>query len=246
MELQGKTALVTGASRGIGRAIALRLAGEGARIIVNYRTRVAEAEEVVGMIAAAGGEAMACGADVSVLDQVEEMVRKAGDAFGPIEVLVNNATIHRGRKVHKLPPADWDVVIKSCLYGAYNCCHTVVPGMIARGWGRIVNISSSVGERGYPGDGAYAAAKAGIIGFTKSLARELAADGIRVTAVIPGYVITEMTNALAAGNLDLIRASIPVGRECPPEAVAELVAFLVCHGDHITGSVHHADGGIGI
>jgi 3-oxoacyl-[acyl-carrier protein] reductase len=246
MDLKGKAALVTGSSRGIGRAIALRLADEGMNIIVNYRTREKEASEVVSLMQKKGGRAMAIQADVSVLGETENLIRRGREAFGRIEVLVNNATIHRGSRVHKLAPADWDLVIRSCLYGAYNCCHLVVPDMIEGGWGRIVNISSTVGERGYPGDAAYGAAKAGLIGFTKSLARELAPRGVTVNAVMPGFVLTEMTQALTTKNIEAIRASIPLGRLCEPEEVAEMVAFLVCKGDHITGSVYHVDGGIGI
>lgn len=246
MDLKGKTALVTGSSRGIGRAIALRLADEGMNLIVNYRTRQQEASEVASLIQKKGGRSRAIQADVSVLEEAENMIRRGREAFGPIEVLVNNATIHRGSRVHKLSPGDWDLVIRSCLYGAYNCCHLVIPEMIQQRWGRIVNISSTVGERGYPGDAAYGAAKAGLIGFTKSLARELAANGVTVNAVMPGFVLTEMTQALTTKNIEAIRASIPLGRLCAAEEVAEMVAFLVCKGEHITGSVHHVDGGIGI
>lgn len=135
MDLKGKTALVTGSSRGIGRAIALRLADEGMNIIVNYRTRQEEASDVVSLIQKKGGRAMAIRADVSVLSNAENMVHVGREAFGPIEVLVNNATIHRGSRIHKLAPGDWDLVVRSCLYGAYNCCHLVVPDMIQRGWG---------------------------------------------------------------------------------------------------------------
>lgn len=246
MELAGRTALVTGASRGIGRAIAFRLAEEGARVIVNYRTRETEALEVVSRIREKGGSAIACQGDVSDYVQVEAMVRKATDTFGPIDILVNNATIHRGRKIEKIPLEDWDLVVRSCLYGAFHCARCVVPSMKERKWGRIVNISSTVGERGFPGDTAYGAAKAGLIGFTKSLARELAPYGITVTAVMPGFVLTEMTRALAPANIDLLKASIPLGKLCEPEDVAEMVAFLASKGRHITGSVHHVDGGIGI
>lgn len=246
MELEGRTALVTGSSRGIGRAIALRLAEEGARVVVNYRMRETEALEVVGRIQEKGGSAIAYRADVSDSAQVEAMVRTAADTFGPVDILVNNATIHKGRKIEKLPLEDWDLVIRSCLYGAFHCTRCVVPSMKERKWGRIINISSTVGERGFPGDTAYGAAKAGLIGFTKSLARELAPHGITVTAVMPGFVLTGMTRALAPANIDLLRASIPLGKLCEPEDVAEMVAFLTCKGSHITGSIHHVDGGIGM
>jgi NAD(P)-dependent dehydrogenase (short-subunit alcohol dehydrogenase family) len=246
MGLEGRTALVTGSSRGIGRAIALRLAGEGANVIVNFRSREQEAQEVVSKIQEEGGKAIACRADVSRFEEVDAMVQEATRSVGPIDILVNNATIHRGRKIEKLPLEDWDLVIKSCLYGAFHCTRCVVPSMKERKWGRIINISSSVGERGYPGDSAYGAAKAGILGFTKSLARELARHGVTVTAVIPGFVLTEMTKSLSDDNIALIKASIPVGELCEPEDVAEVVAFLASKGHNITGSIHHVDGGIGI
>ena len=246
MGLEGRTALVTGSSRGIGRAIAVRLAEEGAKVIVNFRSRDKEAQEVVSGIQEKGGKAIACRADVSRFEEVDAMVKQATRSLGPIDILVNNATIHRGRKVEKLPLEDWDLVIKSCLYGAFHCTRCVVNSMKERGWGRIINISSSVGERGYPGDSAYGAAKAGILGFTKSLARELARHGVAVTAVIPGFVLTEMTKSLSADNIELIKASIPVGKLCEPEDVAELVAFLASKGHNITGSIHHVDGGIGM
>jgi 3-oxoacyl-[acyl-carrier protein] reductase len=246
MDLKGKTALVTGGSRGIGRAIALRLAEEGLNLIVNYRSRKEEAEEVAAMIRERGGMAMAVAADVSVLGEVENMIGVAHEALGPILVLVNNAAVHRGGKIHKLSPDHWDVVIRSSLYGAFNCCHLTVPDMITEGWGRIINISSTIGERGYPGDGAYGAAKAGLIGLTKSMARELARNGVTVNAVMPGLVLTEMTGALTNNNLEAIREGIPLGRPCEAEEVAEVVAFLIAKGDHVTGAVYHVDGGIGI
>jgi len=246
MELDGRTALVTGSSRGIGRAIAIRLAEAGAKVAVNYRVREKEASEVVAIIDAKGGRSLACRADVSRYDEVAAMVEDVKRELGPIDILVNNATIHRGRKVEKLPLEDWDLVIKSCLYGAFHCTRCVVPSMKERGWGRIVNISSGVGERGYPGDTAYGAAKAGLLGFTKSLSRELAPYRITVNAVMPGFVLTEMTGSLTSENIELIRQSIPLGKLCEPEDVAEMVAFLVAKGSNVTGSIHHVDGGLAI
>lgn len=246
MRLEGKTALVTGSSRGIGRAIALRLAEEGANVAVNYRSREKEAAEVVSLIEAMGRKALAIQADIAVYEKVEAMVREAGEKLGPIDILVNNATIHRGRKMHKLPLEDWDVVIKSCLYGAFHCCRCVVPGMLKGKWGRIVNISSTVGLTGYPGDTAYGAAKAGLVGFTKSLAREVAREGVTVNAVMPGFVLTEMTSALTPKNMEILENGIPLGRLCKAEEVAEMVNFLVSRGEGMTGSIYHADGGMGM
>ena len=246
MSLSGRTALVTGSSRGIGRAIAIRLAREGADLVVNYFSRKEEAAEVLSIIKNVGQKAIACQADVASHDHVQAMVREAEDKLGPVDILVNNATVHKGRKVHQMPPSDWDIVIKSALYGAFNCCQAVVPGMLQKGWGRIINISSPVGERGYPGDCAYSAAKAGLLGFTKSLARELAPDGITVNAVMPGFVMTEMTRALSPKSIESMKQSIPLGRLCEAEDVAELVAFLASKGDYVTGSIHHVDGGIGM
>jgi len=246
VNLSDKTALITGSSRGIGRAIALRLAEEGANVVVNFKVREKEASEVVSLIKAKGRKALSCQADVSNYDEVKDMVQEATKKLGPIDILVNNATVHRGGKVNKLSLADWDIVLKSCLYGAFHCCRCVVPSMLEREWGRIVNISSPVAEHGYPGDCAYGAAKAGLLGFTKSLARELGPHGITINVVMPGFVLTEMTKALTAKNIEAIKEGIPMGRPCEPEEVAEMVTFLVCKGAHITGSVHHVDGGIGI
>ncbi|MBU2551188.1 MAG: 3-oxoacyl-ACP reductase FabG [Proteobacteria bacterium] len=246
MELTGRTALVTGSSRGIGRAIAIRLAREGAAVAVNYLGRAAQAAEVVELIENSGGKAASFQADVSDYVQVEAMVGQVARTLGPIDVLVNNAMIHRGRAVHKLPLEDWDIVIKSSLYGTFHCCRAVVPSMIERKWGRIINISSPVGLQGYPGDSAYAAAKAGQLGLTKSVARELAPHGVTVNAVMPGFVLTETTQHLSPKNIELFKAGIPLGRLCTGEDVAETVNFLAAKGDYVTGSFHYVDGGLGM
>jgi len=246
MSLDGRTALVTGSSRGIGRAIAIRLAQEGAAVAVNFVSRGTEAEAVVARIRETGGRAAAFRADVTDYGQVEAMVRDVAERLGAVDVLVNNAMVHRGRKVHKLPLEDWDLVIRSSLYGTFHCTRAVLPGMIERKWGRIINISSGVAEHGFPGDAAYGSAKAGQLGFTKSVAREAAPHGITVNAVMPGFVLTETTRALSPKNIRAIEESIPLGRLCTGEDVAEMVTFLASKGEHITGSVHHVDGGIGI
>jgi len=174
VKLQGKVALVTGASRGIGRAIALGLAAEGAHVAINYVSRPDAAIAVQEAIGALGREGLPVQADVAVATEVEHMVAQVLDRFGQIDVLVNNATLHRGRRVHRLPESEWDAVLDSCLKGTYHCCQHIVPHMIERRRGRIINISSVVGLVGWPGDTAYGAAKAGLIGFTRSLAKEVA------------------------------------------------------------------------
>jgi len=246
LSLKGKIALVSGSSRGIGRAIAIGLAKEGADVIVNYRTRERDASKVVLLIEEAGGKALPIQADVSSFEDVEAMFREAERRFGPIDILVNNAMIHKGGKIHRVSLQDWDLVIKSSLYGAFHCCKMVIPSMLERGWGRIINISSPVGERGYPGDGAYGAAKAGLLGFTKSIARELAPHGITANVVMPGFVRTEATMALGKKSIKNLKESIPMGRLCKAEDVADMVTYLISKGDYITGSIHHVDGGMGM
>lgn len=246
MKLQGKVALITGASRGIGRAIALALAAEGARIAVNYVHRADAADAVQAAINAQGQEALAVQADVALAAEVERMVTQVLNRFGRLDILVNNATIHRGRLVHKLPEADWDAVIDSCLKGAYHCCQHVVPHMTAQRSGRIINISSAVGLIGWPGDTAYGAAKAGLIGFTRSLAKEVARYGITANVVVPGYIRTDMTSALTPKNIDSMLSLIPLGRGGEPEDVAEVVTFLAAQGSYVTGAVYVVDGGMSL
>ena len=211
MQLQGKVALVTGASRGIGRAIAVGLAAEGAQVAINYVSRPDAALAVQEAIAALGQEGLPVQADVAVAAEVERMVGQVLERFGQIDVLVNNATLHRGRRVHRLPESDWDAVIDSCLKGAYHCCQHVVPHMIERRSGRIINISSVVGLVGWPGDTAYGAAKAGLVGFTRSLAKEVAPYGITANVVMPGYVRTDMTAALTPQNVAADAGADPAG-----------------------------------
>ena len=246
MNLDGKVALVTGASRGIGRAIALDLAAHGAHLAVNYVSRRDAADEVCQAIQAQGPNALPVQADVAVAEDVKRMVTQCLDHFGQIDILVNNATLHRGRLVHKLPEADWDAVIDSCLKGAYHCCQHLVPHMTERGSGRIINISSAVGVVGWAGDTAYSAAKAGLIGFTRSLAKEVAPHGITANAVVPGYVRTDMTAALTPKNIDNMLALIPLGRAGEPEDVAEIVTFLAAAGAYVTGAAYMVDGGLSL
>jgi 3-oxoacyl-[acyl-carrier protein] reductase len=244
MNFKERTALITGASRGIGREIALCLAEKGMNVIVNYNTNVQGADEVVSIIKKKGGKALTLQADVSVYSEVSQMVERGIKAFSSIDALVNNAGVHIGGKVQNLSLENWDKVIKVSLYGTFNCCRCVVPNMIEQKFGCIINISAAVGERGYPGDTAYAAAKAGLIGFSKSLAREVAHHGITVNVVTPGFVDTDMTRALSEKVIVNLKTSIPLGRLCKGKDVAEMVAFLVDKGDNITGSIFHVDGGL--
>ncbi len=244
--LEGKVALVTGASRGIGRAIAHDLATHGADVVVNYANRLDAAEAVCAAIRNMGRRALPLQADVAEAADVARMAAAALETFGHIDILINNATLHRGRRVEKLPEADWDAVIDSCLKGAYHCCQHLVPQMRSRGGGRIINISSSVGLIGWPGDTAYGAAKSGLIGFTRSLAKELAPDGITANAVTPGYIRTDMTAALTPKNIEHMLSLIPLGRAGEPEDVAEVVTFLAAAGTYVTGAVYVVDGGMSL
>jgi 3-oxoacyl-[acyl-carrier protein] reductase len=246
VQVQDTVALVTGASRGIGRAIALALAREGVHIAVNYVQRADAAAEVRTAVQALGREALTVPADVAVADEVSRMVTQVLDHFGRLDILVNNATLHRGRLIHKLPSADWEAVINSCLTGAYHCCRQVVPHMTARQSGRIINISSTVGLIGWPGDTAYGAAKAGLIGFTRSLAKEVAPYGITANVVVPGYIRTDMTAALTAKNIEQMLALIPLARAGEPEDVAEVVTFLATRARYVTGAVYAVDGGLSL
>jgi 3-oxoacyl-[acyl-carrier protein] reductase len=245
-QLEGKVALVSGASRGIGRAIAIDLAIHGADVVVNYVTRVDAAETVCKAIRDMGRRALPLQADVAEATDVARMVAEAIATFGHIDILVNNATLHRGRRVEKLPESDWDAVIDSCLKGAYHCCQSILPQMRARSWGRIINISSSVGLIGWPGDTAYGAAKSGLIGFTRSLAKEVAPDGITANVVMPGYIRTDMTAALTPKNIEHMLSLIPLGRAGEPEDVAEVVTFLAMAGAYVTGAVYVVDGGMSL
>jgi len=244
--LLGRIALGTGSSRGVGKAVALRLAQGGADVVVNYVSHEQDALEVRDRILELGRRAVAIRADVARLEEVEAMVAQAVEAMGKLHILVNNAQVHRGRLVQKLPPDDWDRVLKSGLYGTFHCCRTVIPHLREK-WGRIINISSLVAFRGWPGDTAYGSAKAGIVGFTKSLAREVAPLGVTANVVIPGYVKTGMPGALTEKNIQMMEALIPLGRSAEPAEIAEVVNFLATpRASYVTGAVYHVDGGMGI
>ena len=247
MMLNDSVAIVTGSGRGIGRAIALELAAAGAKVVVNYAGRVDKAEETVKLIREAGGECIAVQADVSQTVDVDRLIKTTLDHFGKINILVNNAGITRDSLLLRMKEADWDAVLATNLKGVFLCTKAVSKGMLKQRSGVIVNISSVVGLSGNAGQANYAAAKAGIIGFSKSIAKEFASRGIRVNAVAPGYISTDMTETLAEGMHSEILRAIPLGRLGKPEDVAKVVRFLVSpEASYITGQTLCVDGGMEI
>jgi len=241
--LHGKVAIVTGASRGIGRATALALATEGARVVVNYASSRESADKVVADILALGSEAIALPADVSKADQVDGLVHGAMEKWGQVDVLVNNAGITRDTLLLRMKPEDWQAVIDLNLTGVFLCTRAVSKIMLKQRSGRIINITSVAGQMGNPGQANYSAAKAGVIGFTKTVAKELSSRGITVNAVAPGFIATDMTHDLKS---DEILKFIPLGRYGEPEEVAGLIRFLAADpaAAYITGQVMNVDGGM--
>jgi 3-oxoacyl-[acyl-carrier protein] reductase len=240
-----RVALVTGASRGIGRAIALRLAREGIAVVVNYRHQAAAAQEVVEAIAAAGGRAVALAGDVGTVGVAEALVAGALEAFGRLDILINNAGITRDNLLLRLAPEDWQAVLTTNLTGAYLCTRAALRPMLRQRWGRILNITSVVGLLGNAGQANYAAAKAGLIGLTRSTAREVASRGITVNALAPGYIATDIWAPVPESARQTLLGAIPLGRAGTPEEVAEAAAFLVSDAaGYITGQVLNVDGGL--
>ncbi|HXX35347.1 MAG TPA: 3-oxoacyl-[acyl-carrier-protein] reductase [Thermodesulfobacteriota bacterium] len=244
MKLAGKVALVTGAAQGIGRAIALLLAQNGADIVVSD-INLEKAEETVKEIRAIGPKAMAVKVDVSNLSDVERMVEDIIEKLAKIDILVNNAGITRDKLILRMTEEDWDAVLGVNLKGTFNCTKTVIRHMAKQRSGKIVNIASVVGEMGNAGQANYSASKAGVIGLTKTIAREYAQRGINVNAIAPGYIETPMTDALPEKAKDELKKLIPMERLGKPEDVAEAVLFLVCEeSSYMTGQVLNVNGGI--
>jgi 3-oxoacyl-[acyl-carrier protein] reductase len=245
VRFEGKSAIVTGASRGIGREIALLLAKEGARVAVNYSGSKDKADEVVKLITESGGEAFAIQANVSDADDVKNMVDKTLEMFGSIDILVNNAGITRDNLLMRMKEDEWDDVININLKGVFLCTKGVTRQMMRQRAGRIVNVASIVGVSGNPGQANYVAAKAGVIGFTKTAAKELASRNINVNAVAPGFITTDMTDVLSDEVKDQMMSVIPLGKLGRAEDVARTVLFLLSEdADYITGQTIHVDGGM--
>ncbi len=240
-----KIAVVTGASRGIGRAIAIRLASEGATVIINYNGSKEKAEEVKKEIEAAGGQAAVYQCNVADYDQCEAFIQKVVKDYGRLDILVNNAGVTRDGLLMKMTETDFDQVIETNLKGTFHTIRFAARQMLRQKSGRIVNLSSVVGVSGNAGQANYAASKAGVIGLTKSAAKELASRGITVNAVAPGFIDTDMTSVLSDKVKEGAAAQIPLGTFGQPEDVAAAVAFLASEeGRYITGQVLHVDGGM--
>jgi 3-oxoacyl-(acyl-carrier-protein) reductase len=243
--LEGKKALVTGASRGIGRAKALALAEAGAEVAINYQHSGQAAEEVCDTVRKLGVHAHVYQADVSREEETRQMVEAVVAEFGPIDILVNNAGITRDKTFLKMTRGLWDEVLGVNLNGVFNVTRAVVPGMVEAGWGRVINLTSIVGQTGNFGQINYAVTKGGLIAFTMTLAREVARKGITVNAVAPGFIETDMTKDLAGAALDSVKAMTPLGRLGRPEEVAAAILFLATPlASYITGQVLPVNGGM--
>jgi len=245
MGLEGQVALVTGASRGIGRAVALALGQTGVRVVINYRGNQVAADETLAALLAQGGRGELCRFDISEEAEVEEAAKKIVDGHGKIDILVNNAGVTADNLLIRMKPADWDQVIGTNLKGTILCTKTVSRYMIGQRYGRIINLSSVVGQMGNVGQALYAASKAGVIGFTKTVARELATRGVTVNAVAPGFIETDMTAKLPEKLREEFVKKIPLGRFGTCAEVAEMIVFLAGAGTgYITGQVFNVNGGL--
>lgn len=242
--LNGRVALVTGAARGIGRAIALELASRGANVAVNYRKSQADAETAAEQIREMGAECLVIQGDVSNKVEARKVVKEVSDYWGHLDILVNNAGITRDRSLRKMADDEWADVINVNLNGTFYCTSAALPGMIDQKYGRIINISSYVGQAGNFGQANYAASKGGVIAFTKCLAIELAKYNITANAIAPGFTCTEMLSGIPPEVLEQIRLKIPLGRFARAEEIAKTAAFLAVDGSYITGQQININGGI--
>jgi 3-oxoacyl-[acyl-carrier protein] reductase len=244
-ELDGRVAVVTGSSRGLGRAIAVKLASLGAKVVVNYCSNKAAAEETLRLIQQADGEGIAIQADVSSFEQANHLIEGALEHFGRLDILVNNAGTTRDTLLVRMSEEDWDTVIDTNLKGPFSCCKAGLRTMLKQRFGRIVNISSIAGVGGNAGQTNYSAAKAGLLGFTKALAKEVGSRNITVNAVAPGYIPTELSSTIPPELLAKGIELMPLGRPGTPEDIANAVAFLVSdEANYITGQVLCVDGGL--
>lgn len=244
-DLKDKVAVVTGGSRGIGRAIALEFAARGAAVVVNYNRSPEAANDVVKQIVDAGGKAVAFQADVSNFKQAEDLIKFAIETFGDLHILVNNAGITKDTLIMMMSEADWDAVIHTNLKSTFNCSKAAVKHMMRKRYGRIVNIASVAGQMGNAGQANYSASKGGQIAFTKALAREVASRGITVNAIAPGFVDTDILDAMSQETLESALKLVPLGRKGKPEEIAYAAAFLVSEqAAYITGQVLGVDGGM--
>jgi NAD(P)-dependent dehydrogenase (short-subunit alcohol dehydrogenase family) len=241
--LEGQVAVVTGASRGIGKACAEELAREGAAIVVNYFTNQGAAEKLVGEIVSAGGRAIAVRAGVAHPDDCKMLIDKTVETYGQIDILINNAGVNRDRTLKRLSVEEWQEVINTDLNSAFYCTSAAIPHMTERNYGRIIVMSSIIGQMGNVGQSNYAAAKAGLIAFAKSAAKELARNNITVNAMCPGFVETDMVTALSDEVKANLLKQVPLGRFGRPEEVANFVRFLCTEGDWITGQQFNPNGG---
>jgi 3-oxoacyl-[acyl-carrier protein] reductase len=245
LDLTDRVAVVTGSSRGIGRAIALKLASLGSKVVVNYRGSEDAANEVVQQIAAEGGEAIAVQADIRDAEQAKRLIKTGLDKYGQLDILVNNAGITRDTLLMRMKEDDWDIVMETNLKGTFNCTKVAQRPMIRQRYGRIINITSVSGVAGQVGQANYSASKAGIIGFTKALARELGARNVTVNAVAPGYVVTDQTADLPQELIDYILELTPMRRPGEAEEIANVVAFLASEeASYVSGQVLGVDGGM--
>jgi 3-oxoacyl-(acyl-carrier-protein) reductase len=242
--LEEQVAIVTGASRGIGHAVAKELADWGAAVVVNYFQSQEPADQLVGEIVSNGGKAIAVRAGVGHPDDVQAMVEKTIAEFGQVDILVNNAGVNRDRTLRRMAVEEWQEVINTDLNSAFYCTQAVLPHMIERNYGRIINMSSIIGQMGNVGQSNYAAAKAGLIAFTKSAAQELARFNITVNAMCPGFVETDMVIALSDEVKEALISKIPLGRFGKPEEVATFIRYLCTEGDWITGQQFNPNGGM--